>query len=184
MNTGRDKFRKAIELSEETGWEVVKGMLDYNITKPIYFQFSSFFNFRTGSKLGIDKDNVTLWKKDNPDGGISIFKRYMEVNTSLENVLAFFTDNKKVMSVNDKLVKNDTIEEINKHTRIMRREMKGNLIVSNRDLALFWEIVKLNDGSVVIISFSIVTDKVPETKCVRAEQDINIMHFNPITDSK
>lgn len=108
----------------------------------------------------------------------------MEVNASLRNCVDFFSDGENLKKINDKVAANDTIEELNDDVRIVRREMKGNLIVSNRDLALFWQMLKLEDGSVVLINFSIETDKIPETKCVRAEQDFFVMHFKPISSSK
>ena len=52
-------------------------------------------------------------------------------------------------------------------------EMKGNLIVTNRDLCVIRVKVECTDGSILLIQTSVEDSRIPETKCVRA--DANIM---------
>ena len=105
--------------------------------------------------IRIDSDGVQLWKKKAEGGGVNLLKRYMEVNASQEDCLKFFGDTASLQKVNDRLVANEVVEEWDKCTRLMRREMKGNFVVSNRDLALFWQRIKLKDGSIITIMYSI-----------------------------
>lgn len=62
--------------------------------------------------------------------------------------------------------------------------MKGNMIVSNRDLALFWNKIGLTDGSIAHVMFSIEHDSIPKTKCVRAEAAINLLILQPVSDTR
>lgn len=107
----------------------------------------------------------------------------MEVNASIEKVLEFYRDPEGLMKVNDKVKANEIVVDINENTKIMRREIKGNLVVSNRDLSILWHQIALTDGSVAIVMFSIEHDKVPETKCVRASLDIGLLHLSKVSET-
>lgn len=61
--------------------------------------------------------------------------------------------------------------------------MKGNLVVSNRDMSVFANRVELTDGSIAITTFSVETDKIKTTKCVRANVKFMVTHFKPISDT-
>uniref|UniRef100_A0A7S3NC28 START domain-containing protein n=1 Tax=Euplotes harpa TaxID=151035 RepID=A0A7S3NC28_9SPIT len=154
MLKAREKLQEAFDLSQTDGWDSVK-----------------------------EGKGISLWKKKESDSNINILKRSMEVNASIEKVLEFYRDPEGLMKVNDKVKANEIVVDINENTKIMRREIKGNLVVSNRDLSILWHQITLTDGSVAIVMFSIEHDKVPETKCVRASLDIGLLHLSKVSDT-
>ena len=154
MLKAREKVSDAIQLSSNDGWDSVK-----------------------------EKDGIGLWKMKADDSNINIMKRFMTINASLKKVVDFYRDPDGIKSVNKKVIENYTVAEVNKNVRIMRREVKGNLLVSNRDICLFWYLIELTDGSIAISMFSVEHDKVPKTKAVRAELDIGFLLLKPVSDS-
>lgn len=56
--------------------------------------------------------------------------------------------------------------------KLLRMEMKGNLIVSNRDLCIIKVKLDLTDGSILVLQTSVQDSRIPETKCVRADANI------------
>lgn len=59
--------------------------------------------------------------------------------------------------------------DLNDNVKLIRMEMKGNLIVSNRDLCVIRVRTELANGSILILQTSVEDSRIPETKCVRAE---------------
>lgn len=63
-------------------------------------------------------------------------------------------------------------------------EVKGNLVVSNRDMALVRQRLELGDGSLFVVQTSIESaSKIPETKCVRGEVTLMGSHIEPTSES-
>ena len=119
-------------------------------------------------KLEIDKSGVQMYSKKS-GRSIDFTKRWTEVKVSKEDALSFFVDPEKFKYVYSKIGTLEVIKEIDDKTRLIRLEMKGNIIVSNRDLAVIRKVFELSDGSLFLIQTSIETDEIPKTKAVRAE---------------
>ncbi|CAI2374012.1 unnamed protein product [Moneuplotes crassus] len=154
MLQAREKFAEGIALFSDEDWDLKK-----------------------------DKDNVKLWTKKSEEGGANLFRREASLDQSAEAVSAWLSDQQNLVDNNDKLKSSEIICELNEQALLIRREMKGNMIVSNRDLALFWNKVDLTDGSIAHVMFSIEHDSIPKTKCVRAEADINLLILQPVSDT-
>ena len=144
---------------------------------------SSFLE-RTGVILGIESDGVSSWRMKSAEGGVNLIKRAMEVNRPAEEVYDFMRDQEKLLELNDRMKANDVIEEFNPTTKLIRREMAGNLLVSNRDMCILNCDLTLTDGSMANIHFSIEHDKIPTTKCVRAALHIGFHTVKAIDESK
>lgn len=154
MLKARENLLEALELTEADGWESVK-----------------------------EKGGIGLWRKKATDSSINIIKRTMEVNVSAEEVLKFYKDTDAIKSVNKKIVENYIVQSFTDTCKLIRREIKGSLLVSNRDMSIFSNTIQLTDGSIAISMFSVEHDKVPKTKAVRAILDIGLIYLKPITES-
>lgn len=119
-------------------------------------------------KLETDKKGVQLYSKESGES-IDYVKRCMEVKVSKDDLISFFLNIDKVKAADKKLVAMDVVEEIDDKTKLIRIEMKGNMIVSNRDFTIIRKRFELSDGSLFIIQTSIESDKMPKTKAVRGE---------------
>lgn len=154
MLKARENLQEAFELTEAEGWESVK-----------------------------EKGGIGLWKKKATDSSINIIKRSMEVDVPLQDVLSFYKDPEAIKSVNKKIVENYVVHSFNDTCKLIRREIKGGMLVSNRDLSIFSNAIHLTDGSVAISMFSVEHDKVPKTKAVRAVLDIGLIYLKPVSES-
>lgn len=119
-------------------------------------------------KLETDKSGVQLYSKKSGES-IDYVKRTMEVKVSKEDLISFFLNLDKIKAADKKLVAMDLVEEIDDRTKLIRIEMKGNMIVSNRDFTIIRKRFELSDGSLFVIQTSIDSDKMPKTKAVRGE---------------
>ena len=119
-------------------------------------------------KLEADKSGVQLYSKKSGES-IDYVKRWMEVKVSKDELISFFVNTDKIKAADKKLVAVDVVEEIDDRTKLIRFEMKGNMIVSNRDFSVIRKRFDLGDGSLFVMQTSIETDKIPKTKAVRGE---------------
>ena len=154
MIKARENIQEAMELSQSDGWDSVK-----------------------------EKGGIGLWKRKSTDSSINVIKRSMDVDASVEDILKFYKDPEGIKSVNKKVIENYVAVPLTDSCRIMRREIKGSLLVSNRDMCIFTNTIKLTDGSIAISMFSVEHDKVPKTKAVRAVLDIGLMYLKPISET-
>ena len=108
----------------------------------------------------------------------------MEVGVTVEKYAAYSADHANNVKSNSKLLKNETIHEYNKNSKLIHRESEGKLLISNRDFCVFWTQIQLQDESVVNISFSVVDSRIPEGDAVRAELFYQIAHAKPLSDTE
>lgn len=129
----------------------------------------------------IDNHGVRLDRIEATDGGPNSLLRTTEIGTSVDKAFEFFDDQERIKSINDKMIKSDVIHQFNPTSKLLRREMKGNLVVSNRDMSLFSNEISMTDGSKALVIFSVENELIPETKCVRAFVDYMITIIKEIT---
>ena len=154
MLKARESIQEAYDLSKADGWESVK-----------------------------EKGGIGLWKMKSTDSNINVVKRTMEVNVPIDDVVKFYRDPDAVKSVNKKVIENYVAVPLTDNAKIVRREIKGSLLVSNRDICIFWNLINLTDGSIAMCMFSVEHDKVPKTKAVRAVLDIGLILLKPTSES-
>ena len=154
MLKAREKILDAIKLTESDGWDSVK-----------------------------EKDGNGLWKMKAADSSINIMKRFMTVNVPMSKAVDFYRDPEGIKSVNKKIIVNSIVLDVTDNVKLIRREIKGNMLVSNRDMSIFWNLIELTDGSIAICMFSTEHEKIPKTKAVRAELDIGFLLFKPVSES-
>lgn len=144
---------------------------------------SSIVNPHIYLRTYLDKEGIQLLKKKSPDGGVNIVKRYVEIDAPLDTVADIATAPETLLKINDKLKTNEIVKEWSDTAKLIRREMKGNLVVSNRDICLFWHRINLTDGSKANIMYSIEHELMPVTKCVRAEVDFACIVFQKVSET-
>ncbi|CAI2372937.1 unnamed protein product [Moneuplotes crassus] len=152
----REKFTEGITLFSDEKWELKK-----------------------------DKEEAKLWTKKAEEGGVKLFRREAVIEKSAEVVDEWLSDQENVLervANNNKLKHSDVVKKFNEDAKLIRREIKGNLLVTNRDMCLFWNRLNLTDGSIAHVMFSIEHEDIPKTKCVRAEAKINLLILKPISD--
>ena len=130
-----------------------------------------------------DKKDVTLTKKKVEGSSINAIKKVMKVECPLERIADNMMDFEQALKSNDRLKDNSVVEKIDDTLMFVRREMKGNLVVSNRDMSLLTTVIDLTDGSKVLLSFSEPCELIPETKCVRAEVTISLTLLVPDSET-
>lgn len=121
---------------------------------------------------------------ESASGGPRTVKREAFFEHSAEEVIQWFTDSEKMLKSSEKMAANDVIESFSPNCSLIRKEMKGNLVVTNRDMSIFNYVLTLTDGSLAVINHSVVHDSIPETKCVRAEMELSVVIVQPISDQR
>lgn len=134
--------------------------------------------------MNIDKKDVKLLSKKSNEGGVNLVKRETIINAPMETVYEFFCNQAKLVECNEKLIVSEVVEKFNDQASLLKREVKGNFLVSNRDMCVFWLKLVLTDGSLANIQYSIEHEKIPETKCVRAMLHISLLHVKAISDTR
>ena len=114
---------------------------------------------------------------------MNIVKRYVEIEATLDTVAEIATAPETLVKINDRLKANEVIKDWSDTAKLMRREMKGNLVVSNRDICMFWHRINLTDGSKANVMYSIEHELIPETKCVRAHIDFACIVFQKVSET-
>lgn len=132
----------------------------------------------------LDKDDVAYWIKKSTDGGVNLVKRQATIHQDAATVDTWFSNQQNLLDASERLLVSEVVKEYNSQAYLIRREMKGNLVVSNRDLSLFLNKISLTDGSIAQVIFSVEHESIPETKCVRAESKINVMVLKSISESR
>ena len=96
-----------------------------------------------------------------------------------------FNDEEATKASDGKLKRFDTAHEYNSYSKIIKGRMEGNLVVSDRELIMFWTNQTLSDDSRVIIAFSIETDKTTsDASAVRGSVNHWTFHIEEVSDEK
>ena len=152
---GRERLKFAIELYEKAEWELVKG-----------------------------GDGVNVYKTNSEDSDLHCVKRETEVETSPDKAMEATLNHDNWKECHPQIIKSETIENLDETTRLISREFKGNLVISDRDMSIVSETLELTNGLKVDISFSQEHELIPATKAVRAELDFGLLIFKPLEDNK
>ena len=137
-----------------------------------------------GWKLVKRTPDATLWRIKTDGSSLDSLKREMEVNASVQDVYDFFTDEDSITQVNDKCLSNKHVEYINDDSFFAYREYEGMLVVANRDLSAFIHKIHLEDGSKIVVSFSVEHNDIPKTSAVRVEVHAYFLYLKPISDDR
>mmetsp|Transcript_26343 Transcript_26343/g.23294 ORF Transcript_26343/g.23294 Transcript_26343/m.23294 type:complete len:169 (-) Transcript_26343:215-721(-) len=135
MFKAREKFCEAMSILSEDGWTTIK-----------------------------EGKGTSLEQKKSPEGGVNLIKRVSQINAPAAKVYDWFCEQSNLCLVSDRLKVSEVVHEFNETTRLVKREVKGNFIVTNRDLCIFWHKLALTDGAYCNCQFSIEHEKIPETK--------------------
>ncbi|CAI2374211.1 unnamed protein product [Moneuplotes crassus] len=155
ISQARDRFTEAVGYLAEEDWNLYK-----------------------------DKNDVKLLTKKSVDGGVDLVLREAIIEKPQEVVYEWFCNQSNLVDNSERLIVSEVVDELGPESFLLKREVKGNFLVSNRDMCIFWHKLNLTDGSVANIQFSIMHSKIPETKCVRGELNISLLMVTKIDDNK
>ena len=94
-------------------------------------------------------------------------------------------DEDVIKASDSKITKFNIAHEYNAHSFIVTTGMKGNLVVSDRELIMFYTNQTLSDGSRVLIAFSVDSDKVTlDANWVLAKAIIWAFHIEEVSEDR
>ena len=151
----REKVIEAVEHIEGEGWVLVK-----------------------------DEGDCALSYKKVEGESINMTLRTFTLDSPMDKAMEKMLDTEMAMKSNDRLKVNEIVEEIDENTVFIKREISGNMVISNRDMSLFQHVIELTDGSKLIVSFSEPHEKIPEKSgVVRADFILSYLHVKSISET-
>ena len=110
--------------------------------------------------------------------------RTFTLDSPMDKAMEKMLDTEMAMKSNDRLKVNEIVEEIDENTVFIKREISGNMVISNRDMSLFQHVIELTDGSKLIVAFSEPHEKIPEKSgVVRADFILSYTHVKSISET-
>ena len=137
-----------------------------------------------GWNLIKDEGGCAFYYKEVEGESLNITLRKFDIESPMEKVLEKVLDPEMATKTNDRVKESKIIEVIDENSTFLRREVIGNLIVSNRDMSVFQHIIELTDGSKVLVTFSHPHEEIPEVSgVVRAEFIVSYTHLKSISET-
>lgn len=75
------------------------------------------------------------------------------------------------------------VAEVGKGSQILYQKMEGMMVVSSRDFCYSNNLIKLKNGSTIIVNFPVEHESAPEGKSVRGDQR-TLFVFKPLSDTE
>lgn len=150
-----EQLEKQIEGMKEPNKEVIR------LARRLFIEFMQVKDTSTWS-LEKEKDGGSLYSSINKDSGIKVIFRKIHFKAPIKKVASFFKDSDIMFRMNDNISKCDLVEDIGMETKSYYHVMKGNMLVSDRDLSVVRHCFFLPDGRFTSVSFSkeIILDNV------------------------
>ena len=171
--TGEELQKQILHLSKENQQAIVKARM----------KVIEFFEVRDNSKWSLDKDKngAQLYSSINKKTGLKLIYRKIKIKASLEDSIQVFKDSDMLTKLNENIKESKKVEDLGINTAYYHNVLKGNMVVSDRDLSLLRHCFTLPDGRYAVVTYSVDHKKIPVTKKrVRALMPLSVYLLTPI----
>ena len=159
----------------------------WDIIKKSRGRYMLFQDLKYGSTWSLDKEKSggQLMSTMDNKSGLKVMYRKIIFNVPMEKAIAFIKDSDMMFEINDTIKEWRRVEECGLETCYYYYVLKGNMLVSDRDLSLVTHCFSLPDGRFMSMSFSTVHPKLSTVKGrVRANINISAYLITPIDKTR